>query len=433
MNFQPTSDINSLAASIPAFISLVGDDRWHRRIEHLDKERRKSFFLWRIVADYHWLEMAISHQAAILQQKGHLLVASMDNKALAALDFAASLVQAHAGLSAGGKRVLEGRLRDCLKAEAGFAPISLEMDFAARLMAADYNVRFADMEGSGQFDLEITNGSFLGEVECKSISADAGRRIHRKDFYRFMDAIASGIPSHAESEGAFVIVVTLRDRLLSDEKSQRELRGAVTIVLSKSGPPTVIDRNFRVERRQYPECLNGVPCDNRRRLYGACVSAFGAGCHVAGGLNRRGGGCLVVMRSEAEDDTSRPLLDAMRKAASQFSRTRPSFIAVQFQEIEPADLILPHFRRRIGILTHALFDHYGAQHVNAAYFCGFGAVVARDGRFGTPTFAITNPQPFFVISSADAAPFWAQMPDADFAAIIDAPRPGSKMSDPGVR
>jgi hypothetical protein len=398
MNFQPTSDINSLAA-IQAFISLVGDDRWHRRIEHLDKERRKSFFLWRIISDYHWLEMAISHQTAILQQKGHCLVAPTDSKALAALDFAASLVQVHAGLSARGKRVLQGRLRDCLKAEAGFAPIFLEMDFAA----------------------EITKRSFLGEVECKSISADAGRRIHRKDFYRFMDAIAPGIPSHAESEEAFVIVVTLRDRLLPDEKSQRELRGAVTIVLSKSGPPTVIDRNFRVERRQYPECLNGVPCDDRRRLYGACVSAFGSGCHVAGGLNRRGGGCLVVMRSEAEDDTSGPLLDAMRKAASQFSRTRPSFIAVQFQEIEPADLILPHFRRRMGILTHALFDHYGAQHVNAAYFCGFGAVVARDGRFGTPTFAITNPQPFFVISSADAAPFWAQMPDADFAAIIDAP------------
>lgn len=137
---------------------------------------------------------------------------------------------------------------------------------------------------------------------------------------------------------------------------------------------------------------------------------------------------MIVMRSLREDDTSKPMLEAMRKAASQFSRQRPAFIAIQEHGIEAADLMLPHVRRRAGILSYALFGHYAAAHVNATYITGFGAVVARDGQMGTPAFAIPNPEPAFPISAPDAAPFLVSISDADYAAAIGAPLPAPNIS-----
>jgi hypothetical protein len=429
MRFRVAGDLDALGSYIPRFLMLVGEDRWFRRADHLDNEQKKSASRWKIVAGYHWLELAISHQSEILRTEGHLFPAFADAKTLAALHFAAAVVEVHCRLSHHGQRVLDGRLRDSLKAETGFAPVYLELDLAARLMADGYEVNFSDMEGTGRFDLEFSRDTFVGEVECKSISVDAGRRIHRKDFYRFIDALAPAWPTATDSQPATVVVVTLRDRLAADETSQIELRRAVSEALNATAPATITQRKFRIQQLGYAECLKGVPFDDPRAMYAACASAFGADCHVAGDLTPGGGGCLVVMRSDKADDTSKPLLEAMRKAACQFSGKRPSFIAVQFQEIEPADLMLPHLRRRMGILSYALFGQYAALHVNGTYFCGFGAVIARQGQIGTPAFGVLNPKPKFVIGVKDAAPFCDHVPDIDFAAAIGASVPGPKVPD----
>jgi len=54
--------------------------------------------------------------------------------------------------------------------------------------------------------------------------------------------------------------------------------------------------------------------------------------------------------------------------------------------------MLPHVCRGAGILSYALFLHYGAAHVNATHISGFGAVVARAGQVMYPAFATPNPE-----------------------------------------
>ena len=131
-------------------------------------------------------------------------------------------------------------------------------------------------------------------------------------------------------------------------------------------------------------------------LHAACKRVFGPSAHLAGKLSEHGG-CLIVMRSEREDDTSKPLLEAMRKAATQFTGTCPAFIAVQLNELQPQELLLPHVQRRAAILSHALFSHYSQGHVNAAIFSGFNARVLPSDRFGQAGFAVINPMPTFAL------------------------------------
>ncbi|RUU14166.1 hypothetical protein EOD23_01940 [Mesorhizobium sp. USDA-HM6] len=421
------STLNDLSGYLNRFIDLVGRDRWFKRLDQLDADQRRSFFSWKIVADYHWLEMAIGFQADVLEKEGRLLPELTDRLNLAALNFAAVAVEVHSRLTPAGKLVLHGRLRDAIKAETGFASLYLELDLAQRLMDHGYDVQFPDLEGQDRFDLIFSRGAFVAEVECKSLSADAGRQIHRKDFYRFMDNIAPVLTKHAELRRPEVLIISLASRLPSNITQQAELLQATASILQDQSPSIVEGSGFRLERRPSAEFLASAPFNDQKALYGACCAEFGPNIHVSEALTRDGG-CLVVMRSEREDDTSKPMLEAMRKAADQFSAQRPAFIAIQDHGIEAADLMLPHVRRRAAILSYALFDHYGAVHVNATYFTGFGAVVVRDGQVGTPAFTIPNLKPGFPINATDAAPFLAHFPDQEYADAIGAPLPALNIS-----
>jgi len=206
MLLRVPSDIQDLALHLDRFLGLIGRDRWFKRCDQLDADQRRSPFQWKIVSDYHWLEMAIGFQADVLAKEGRLLPELTDGLLLAALNFTATAAEVHAQLSPRGRQVLEGRLRDSLKAETGFAALYLEVDLAQRLMDSGYDVEFADMEGSARFDLLFSRKAFVGEVECKSLSADAGRQIHRKDFYRFMEAITPALAGHAELKRQEVLV-----------------------------------------------------------------------------------------------------------------------------------------------------------------------------------------------------------------------------------
>src|SRR3546814_124278 len=172
--------------------------------------------------------------------------------------------------------------------------------------------------------------------------------------------------------------VDLADRLSAKLSDQKQLRNNLTELLLSGNNGNAASAPFEITMLNFDEEMQGVTINNQATLSAACQSRWGHNCHVAGAITEDAG-CLIVMRSKKEDDTSKPLLAAMRKAATQFSGDHPAFIAVQFNEIDPADLMLPHLRRRAGILSYALFLHYGAEHVNATCFSGFDGLVEHEG------------------------------------------------------
>jgi hypothetical protein len=422
------SKLAALGEYLPSFIGLVGEKRWFKRLDQLDAEQRKSPFRWKIISDYHWLEMAIGFQHDVLKKEGVLRPDLVDELIIAALNFAATTVEVHARLSRVGQKALEGRLRDCLKAETGYASLYLELDLGQRLMDAGCEVSFADMDGTAQFDLLFSNETFAGEVECKSLSADAGRQIHRKDFYRIMDAIQPVLERQQGLRRREVMLVTLDGRLSPNTSDQAALLTAVRKFLMDGAEALLAGEGFLLERHEFDATFAPQSIADPKTLYKACEEVFGPNTHISGGLTEDSG-CLIVMRSRREDDTSKPLLEALRKAASQLSGQRPGFIAIQEHGIEATDLMLPNVRRQVGILSYALYGHYGASHVTATYVTGFGAVVARDGAIGTPAFTVPNPHPAFAASASEAPVFMAHVTDKAFADSIGAPLPAPSISN----
>ncbi len=427
MHLQRPTTLEELAPYLPRFVSLVGRDRWFKRADQLDAEQHRSPFRGKIVADYHWLELAISFQSDVLEKQGRLLPELATMQVRAGLHFAATVVHVHDRLSLRGKKELSGRLRDALKAETGLAALYLEMDIAQRLAIGGFEVTFPDLESTAQYDIAFNNGTVSGEVECKSLSVDAGRKIHRKDFYRFIEAMTPAFYSQIEREEREILLVELDDRLPSNLGQQKELRRAVTEMLLDGNVNPTCQGAFEIRRLRFDDELPGIPVQDQTTLNAACQKKFGANCHAAGAMTEEAG-CLVVMRSRKEDDPSKPLLEAMRKAASQLSGTKPGFIAVQFNEISPTDIMLPHVRRRAGVLSYALFHHYGADHVNATCFSSFDGMVQHDGNVSTPSFSVPNRKPKYPLAPFEMKTFLLHISDQDFAHIIGAPLPAENIS-----
>lgn len=384
MFFEPTFDLVRAQTQLHELISFVGEATWRQRVEQLIQLARRSSAQEKIVRDYHWLEIVLGLLAFDRPYIEQTKCTGLNE--LAALQFGTALVEVNRRLSAKGQKALRGRLLDSLKAENGLAPLHLELEMGMLLLGEGFEIEWPDLEQFGRVDLRFKRDTVVGEIECKSLSVDAGRRIHRKDFYRFVDSV--GFDPDTIGDRQRIVVLTVKDRFPADIRVQAELREAI-ISLLKDGS-AVHSQNFHavVERLEF--VFAGEPSETTERFNEHCRNRYGASVHVYGAWTERGA-CYVAIRSEQEDDTSLPLLNAMKKAATQLSEGS-GLIAVQFNDLPPALLAAPHFRRRTALLANAMFHSRAAEQIAAVYYCAYAGLQRHHGRLGTPGTLCPNPE-----------------------------------------
>ena len=206
---------------------------------------------------------------------GNLVPDHLTIESLSALYFAQTFVEVHRRLSPYGRNVLEGRIRDALKSDVGFAPLYLEMGVARRLFNAGYEVEFSDTEGLAQFDFRFWKGNAHGEVECKSLSCDAGRKIRRKDFYRFIEALSDLIVVRVSHGVKEILLVTLNDRLPAEKRRQNELREAAKRLLREHALTRVEGDFFVITREGYDPRLEQALFSGPQEFYKVCRELYG--------------------------------------------------------------------------------------------------------------------------------------------------------------
>lgn len=410
--FHVPRDLPGLATKLPAFLRLAGEGALWKRVNQLDRDARRSEFQIKIVLDHHWLETEIAAQLAILKNHGSLLPEQIVPNSMAALLFAGTVVELQERLGPRGRVRLQGRLRDALKST--FSGLYLELDLAIELLQQGFDVTFPDLEADAPWDLSFVRDGIAGELECKSLSADAGRKIHRKDFYRFVDSLRGLLLKRIEAGSREIIVITLDDRLLPDVRSQGLLRSSTARMLTDDTLTTLTENGFRIDREPLNKVAPSKLTGNIDDLNPLWQETYGGNCHVAGPLTQTLG-CVIVVRSMREDDPSRAQLDALKKAASQLSGKTPGFIAVQHEEVTPQDLAQRPLRRKAAILAMALFHSDGGEHIAAIHHSAFNGFHAAQGVILKPAFVCWNPR---WSGSPEGLPLRQQLSNSDFAQLL---------------
>jgi hypothetical protein len=393
MRLSLPNDIARLQNYIPRFIALIGVKAWDKRAAALLQQARGTPAQSHVVERYHWLELELAHLRQWRRKAGKLSPRMESAASISALRFAAAVVEIHARSSERARAELRGRLRDAMKSDSGFAPIYLEALHVVNSAVDRFDVTLPDLEDKGRHDLHFEDGEIAFNIECKHISADAGRRIHQKDFYRLMhNLFETMVPPGRDREVPTIILVTLDDRLPAADARQRELTDAIRDVAAKSIGTTASGTFFEISKLSYAAHFGLEPVLDRTLFQQRVQECFGANCHSVTTGDRHAG-LTVILRSLVEDDHTKPQLEALKLAARQLPKNVPAFVSVQFDDLDFSELLYPHVTDRLQLLSAYFFETRESSHIAAALFNAYrpAAHLSPEEEWN-PIVACWNPQ-----------------------------------------
>jgi hypothetical protein len=212
---------------------IVGWQTWRSRIEALKSELSSNPLWQEFLLDRYGLELAFGDVHRHLRISGRCPWPPKTAEQYRLYSFLAVAVQVHAGLGVHGQARFAGALQSSLEKEFGLGPLAFEMKTVAHLISRGFEVEFHDLESGGGYDFMAISGAMEIEVECKHLSADIGRQIHRRRLYNLGGVLLPVMARAVDGDNDVQLVqVTLPDRLTSNKEQQQDLADRIGAVLS---------------------------------------------------------------------------------------------------------------------------------------------------------------------------------------------------------
>ena len=403
MHFEPEVVDTELPEVLRRFVKIAGRETWDKRLKWLNREVRRETGMRHFWLERCPLELAFSRVWRQYRKTKQVLVEPNDEEAPRFLAFAAMTVRCHQRLTPTGKKRLEGMLRSATRGDFGLGPVAYEMKVASHLMSRDYDVVFHDLEGGRGYDLLAAKDGTSVEVECKHMSGDAGRKIHRKELYRFGDRAATWMRDHLASltTGLFVRL-TIPGRLESADDYQKGLCGLMGRALLAGDADTEQDGNrvhvraFDVERVAGP----WTATDNfgRAKMEARLLTHFNlVNKNALVYFRPRQSVVVLLIESDQKDDVLNGMLaELRRKTKGQFTGNCPAILCCHLADLTQEQLLsLGQGGRGTG-LDYLATDlmrrrpHLYSVTYTAAGSAG-GAVSADSLRERGPAYTVLNP------------------------------------------
>jgi hypothetical protein len=243
---------------------------------------------------------------------------------------------------------LRGMLRTGLEKECGLGPLAHEMKVAAHLMSRGFEVCFHDLESGGGFDFLATSASSNIEIECKYISTDLGRKLHRRRVYDLGGYLYPVTKQYCDQEqGGMLIRVTVANRLTSAVEQQTRIRDCVSSLLLAGEKTSGDDECFvtaeAFDIQQSPFSSPSAPKspaqvhDEARRYFG--IDSDHALLHWKPNV-----AAVVISLKSAQPDLVLTEMVKGLKADSkaQFSGTLPAYLLLHLDEVGDEQLLELH-------------------------------------------------------------------------------------------
>jgi hypothetical protein len=253
-----------------------------------------------------------------------------------------------------------------------------ELNIAIHYFRRGYDVEFVDFRDLGTFDLLVSDGKDELEIECKTKSADAGRKITRGNFYLLCDVVIAELAPVTES---FAVLFKCDGRL----SGSQELFHAVADEI----------KNCRAAKREssqvdtlYFEIRNlssGLQIRNHEEAAVALSPHWSPGGHYLVMSNRET--LILGCESSDSDKVLKAIYEDLKRGADQLSKIRPSKLACRIEELEDA---WEQLRGDTGLaaMTARLLGSPERNHVNIVVYSSDQTPPRR--KDGITSFSATN-------------------------------------------
>lgn len=287
------------------FNELIGPLHWKKRVDLIRAEIKGN----RLLKDHLFQEneMAFKLQAStdLVKKFGRFPVHQLDCSPLyPCMAFAAQILSIADALGPPQRTQLVRRVHGALKNPEDMRALRLELIAATHFLRRDLEVQWPEMIGSGTMDLVIPGLGPQGlQIECKSISEDKGRKIHRREALDFCALVAPKLNDLGKGlRSGISAVLTLDGRMPGNFSARRNLaHSVVRQVLSGSKNCQMDGANLRIHEFD-PEQLgdvgeDGLPVITRDRI----DSVTGTTNRQALIVGRKSGGAIVLVLQSAQD------------------------------------------------------------------------------------------------------------------------------------
>ncbi|MCW8085343.1 hypothetical protein [Sabulicella glaciei] len=202
---MPLADAASEGASLDAFLPLAGSERWRARMAELAARMRSGTLAARAAQRRHALELTLARLSARRP-------ATPAEQRLAAL--AGEAVALDAALEEEPRRRLRAMIQGGLEGAGTLVPLLHLLRTAATFRARGFEVRHDGLLFGASYDLLVRREHAVAEVACETLSAEAGRPVHKGVFAALVDRVNPELQTWlAAHPGRYVLKMTLPEGL----------------------------------------------------------------------------------------------------------------------------------------------------------------------------------------------------------------------------
>lgn len=317
------------------FADLIDAEHWRHHVGQINAAIQGNPYIAEHAREEHSVAFALTRCGELLARYGRLPDDLTESGHLyPAMAFASqvlSMVESSGSIE--GERMVK-RVRDAIENPVAMRGISLELGVATHFARRGHTLQWPEMIGAGNFDLLVTDLGADGlEVECKAISNNKGRKVHRDEALALHRLLIPELEIIRQSMmTCLAIVLTIPGRLPSHNDARAALARSVVqqvyigrsasladgsdlriaeFALSRMDPRFATDEALR---RAFMDDVSGTK--NRE------------GILLGGG----GRGAIVFVVQSADDDqmldeTFATLKDAARR---QLTQKRPGIVIAGF-------------------------------------------------------------------------------------------------------
>jgi hypothetical protein len=336
-----TDEIPELFAQ---FKKVIDERYWLKRVSSIKAEFHSKPFLADFLNRKNSIAFALARCSDLDKQYGRIPLQEVENRNLyPAMSLAAQVLSIIDHSSKDEATKLIQRIRGAFKNPEDMRAIQLELMGATHFVQSGHTVIWPEMEGLGRFDILVKDIGANGlEVECKSISEDKGRKVHRREALEFHHLVKQGLQSLSRGlQSGISVVLTIPERLPAMHIQRQTLAKQVINAVLMSQNATLNDGSdiriseFDISALKIIETHEGLAFS--KEGVGKITATNNREVMI---LGNKKGAIVFVLQSRQDDTMLKYTFDTISESAkSQVTKTRPALFLVGLHGIEAENLL----------------------------------------------------------------------------------------------
>lgn len=327
------------------FAEVIGDNHWKNRIALLKQNIKGNKFLVDYIQSENSIAFQLEHLRELTTKFGTVPSWELNNQAIyPAASFAYQVLTIIDLSPKQFAEQLKRRIHGALKNPDDMRALLSELSAATHFAQRGLKVSWPELTGIGSFDLFIEELGPNGlDVECKSISTNKGRKIHRQEVLDFYGLLWPHLQTTRKGlQTGLSVVITVPDRFPKAYNSRKELAKQVSkqiiyrqnTTLSDGSSLKITDFDIR-QLGSFPSTSNPKEA---RTVIDEISDTRNRETMVIG---TKAGGALAFTVQSAKDDTLiKAIFDTLGDSAKkQLSGSRSSLFWVELFGVDTEQLI----------------------------------------------------------------------------------------------